>query len=128
MRNIDDLIDKAVDAEERDLLRRIGEEPSYISQALDLFAGRTGWVSMLLMVAQTTLFILGAWASWRFFIADNILHALHWGLPAAVLLLMALIIKLSLWPVVHFNRVLARLKLIELLLARRTSSLPHELG
>ena len=113
MRNIDELIDKAVDAEERDLLRRIGEEPGYVSQALGLFSGRTGWVSMVLMVAQTILFIVGAWASWRFFIAADVLQALHWGLPAAVLLLMALIIKLSLWPVVHFNRVLARLKLVD---------------
>lgn len=120
MRNIDELIAQAVDTEERELLRRIGEEPGYISQALGLFTGRTGWVSTLLMVVQTVLFLTGAWAAWNFFGAVDVLTALRWGLSAGVLLLMALIIKLALWPTMHFKRILAQLKLIELVLARRS--------
>lgn len=118
MRDLDMMIDEALDAEERDLLRRIGEEPGYIKQALGIFSGRTGWVSALLMIVQAVLFVAGAWAAWRFFAAGDPLTAVRWGLPAAVLLLMSLIIKMGLWPTIQANRVLRELKLIELQIAR----------
>ena len=31
------------------------------------------------------------------------LEALHWGLPSAVMLLMALIIKLAMWPLIQIT-------------------------
>ena len=104
MTDSEDRIDDAIRAEERRLLAQIGEEPPFIAQALDLFRARNGWVSSLMMVAQTVLFIAGAWATWRFFGATETLDAIRWGLPAAVLLLMSLIIKLAIWPVMHISR------------------------
>jgi hypothetical protein len=76
-----------------------------------------GWVNVLLMFVQTALFIGGALAAWNFFNAGDALTALRWGLPSAVLLLMALLIKLSLWPAVQTNRVIRELKRIELQIA-----------
>jgi hypothetical protein len=118
MNDIDRLIDEALDDEERALLHAIGDEPGYMAQIMGIFGGRLGWVSALLMAAQGVAFVAGAWAAWRFFTADQPLDALRWGLPAAVLLLMSLMIKLALWPHVHANRLLRELKRIELQLAR----------
>lgn len=118
MRDIDQTMDAALKAEERDLLRRIGEEPGFFNQTLGVFGGSTGWVNALLMLVQTGLFLVGAWAGWRFFQAAETLEALRWGLPSAVLLLMALNIKLTLWPTMQANRVLRALKLMELRLAK----------
>jgi hypothetical protein len=115
MRDIDQTLNDALDAEERELLRRIDEEPGHAEQALSLFRGRNGWVSVVLMAAQTVLFVTGVWAAWKFFGADDALSALHWGLPAAVLLIMALMIKLALWPVMQANRLRLTLKRLELL-------------
>lgn len=115
MTDTDRMIDLSLAAEERDLLRRIGNDPGHIQQAITLFSGRSGWVSGLLMVIQAAMFIAGVWAGWRFFEANDALTALHWGLPSAVLLLMSLIIKLALWPVMQTNRVLVALKRLELL-------------
>lgn len=122
MRDLDASIDAALDAEERELLRGIGEEPGYFAQALGVFGGRTGWVNMILMVVQSALFIAGAWAAWRFFQADDALSALRWGLPSAVALLMALIIKLALWPVIQTNRLLREIKKLELLAVGRSQT------
>ncbi|MEE4211601.1 MAG: DUF6768 family protein [Parvularcula sp.] len=119
MSDTDMMIEHALDAEERELLRRIGEEPAYVEQALGLFKGRTGWVNMVLMGTQAALFVSGVWAAWNFFKATDALTALHWGLPAAVALLMALAIKLALYPVIQTNRVLREMKRVELLLASR---------
>ncbi|MCJ8191843.1 DUF6768 family protein [Sphingomicrobium aestuariivivum] len=94
-------------------------EPGYFSQAMGLFKGRTGWPSMVLFVTQAVMFIAGVWMALKFYAADNVLEALHWGLPAAVLVLGALVSKLALWPQMHINRVLRELKLIEYQLARK---------
>jgi hypothetical protein len=119
MRDFDATMDEAVRAEERELLRRIGEEPGYLDQALSIFGGRAGWVSVVLMTAQTALFGAGVWAAWGFFQAGDVLSALRWGLPAAVLLLMSLMVKLSLAPTIQTNRVLRELRRLELQIVQR---------
>lgn len=118
MADIEQALNDTLAAEERELLRRIDKEPGHFEQTLSLFGGRTGWVSVVLMAAQTVLFVTGVWAAWRFFGADDALTALHWGLPAAVLLVMALMIKLALWPVMQANRLRLALKRLELLVAQ----------
>jgi hypothetical protein len=119
MQDIDQRLDEALRAEERDLLRRIDEEPGYIDQALSIFSGRTGWVSVVMMAAQAALFVAGGWAAWRFLQAEEVLSALRWGLPSAVLLLMSLIIKIGLAPTLQANRVLRELRRLELQMVRR---------
>ena len=119
MTNSDQLIDQTLAAEERDLLRRIGEDPGHVQQALTLFTGRSGWVSGLLLVVQAVMFIAGLSTAWQFFQAQDTLAALHWGLPSAVLLIMSLMIKLALWPVMQTNRVLVALKRLELVVTQR---------
>ncbi|HEX5644131.1 MAG TPA: DUF6768 family protein [Erythrobacter sp.] len=115
---IDRMIDEALDAEERDLLRRIGEEPGYISQAMGAFTGRLGWVNVVLMVTQAVMFLAGVYAGWMFFAATNSLVAIKWGLPAVALVLLAAMLKMSIWPTIQTNRVLRELKRVELQIAR----------
>lgn len=119
MKRIDNLIDEALDAEERALLKSIGEEPDYFRQAIDVFRGRLGWISMVLMVAQGVGVLVGAWSAWNFFAATDALAALRWGLPATVLILASLILKMALWPSIQTNRILRELKRIELQIARK---------
>ena len=118
MRDLDQMIDEALGQEERDLLRSIGAEPGFFAQAFGLFGGSAGWVNALLMVVQGAMFIAGVWAAINFFQAGDALTALRWGLPASVLLLTALIIKMSLWPTLQTNRVIRELKRLELQVAR----------
>lgn len=107
-------IDAALAAEERALLASIGPEPGFIGQALGLFSGPGSWVNWILLLVQGAAFIASVWAGWRFFAATDVLSALHWGLPAATLLLLSLIVKLSLNPMVQANRVLRELHRLEL--------------
>ncbi len=119
MTSSDQILDQALAAEERDLLRRIGEDPNHVQQVASLFSGRTGWVSGVLLVVQAAMFLAALWTGWRFFQADDALTALHWGLPSAVLLVMSFMIKLALWPVMQTNRLLVALKRLELLAVER---------
>lgn len=118
MRDLDEMIDEALGAEESELLKRIGGEPNILERALGMFGAGVEWMAALMMVIQTLLFIAGAWAAWIFFEAANPVDQLRWGLPAAVLLLMSLMIKLSVAPAIHHNRIMRELKRIELQMAR----------
>lgn len=118
MPDADRMIDEAINAEERELLKSIGEEPGFLEQTLGMFDQRVLWVVGLMMVVQTALFIAGVWTAWMFFEATDAVTQLRWGLPSAVLLLMSLMIKLSVSPAIWAKRLMRELKLIELHIAR----------
>ncbi|GAA0870325.1 hypothetical protein GCM10009116_21610 [Brevundimonas basaltis] len=115
--DIDRMIEEALQGEEQALFRETAREPGFFGQALGVFDGRAGWANVVLMVAQTAAFFFGAWAAWRFFQADTPLSALHWGLPASVLILGSLVMKMALVPVVQANRMMRELKRLELQIA-----------
>ncbi len=117
MRNLDELVEAELSREERELLARIGDEPGFFTQALGLFGGRLGWVNAWMMFVQGAVFIAGAYAAWRFFGEADPVGQLRWGLPAAVLLIVSLMIKMAMWPEIHANRLMRELKRIELQLA-----------
>ena len=108
MQDIDRMIDEALEGENQTLFRET---------ARGIFSGGMGWANAVLMVTQGVIFIAGVWAGWRFFQATDTLSALHWGLPAAVLVLMATILKTALMPVLQANRVMRELKRLELQIA-----------
>ena len=114
MQDIDRMIEEALQGEEQALFRETAREPDFFSQTFGMFGGRSGWVNVVMMVVQAALFVAGLWAGWRFFGADTALSALHWGLPAAVLLLMSLIIKMGMMPELQANRMMRELKRLQL--------------
>jgi len=119
MRDIDRMIDEAISEEEGELLRQIGEEPGFFKQAFGIFGGRTGWVNVVLTAVQTVFFLAGVWAAWMFFLAADPATQLSYGLPAMVLLIMALMLKMMVWQTLQTNRLLREMKLVQLQLARR---------
>ena len=119
MRDLDKLIDEALGEEERELLRRIGDEPGFFAQAFGVFGGPTGWVNIILMVVQGVAFVAGVWAAWHFFNAADPVAQLRWGLPASVLLILATMVKMALLPRMETNIIIRELKRIELQLAHR---------
>ncbi len=114
MQDIDRMIEEALDGEEQALFRETAREPGFFEQAFGLLGGPNGWVNVVMMVVQAALFVGGLWAWWRFFEAETPLSALHWGLPAAVLVLMSLIIKLGMMPELQANRLMRELKRLQL--------------
>lgn len=118
MRDVDRMIDEALGQEESELLRSIASEPSMVERALGAFGAGVARAVALMMVVQTGLFIAGVWAGWHFFHASEPVAQLRWGLPAAVLVLMSLIVKLAVAPAIHHDRLMRELKRIELQLAR----------
>jgi len=118
MPKVDELIDEAIDAEERELLRSIGDEPGLVERMLGMTGPEIVWMVWVMMIAQTLLFVGGFYAAWMFFEAGESVTQLRWGLPAVVLLLMALLIKLAVPPAIQTKRLMRELKRLELQIAR----------
>jgi hypothetical protein len=116
MDNTDDLIERALSAEDRALLARHGE-PGYFSQAFGLFRGSMGWVvwvAYLCGAAAFTGFVYALWRSWG---AGEALPAVQWGVAAIVLFQFTMIMKSFLGSHLDANRMLRELKRVELQVA-----------
>ena len=118
MSRLDDLIAEAMSAEERAILRET-EELGWFALGAKQFTGKLGWVTWVVMIMQGLIFLAGAWCAWHFFTASELLSALHWGLPAAVLIVVATLLKLSLMPQLQADRILRELKRVELMIAHK---------
>ncbi|AXS39100.1 DUF6768 family protein [Breoghania sp. L-A4] len=118
MDKIDKLIEEALKSEDRALLEDT-KELGYFALGLNQFRGRLGWVTWVIMVVQGAMFLGGVWCAVRFFGATEVLPALKWGLSAAVLMLAATTLKLSLAPQMQADRILRELKRVELMLLNR---------
>ena len=121
MRDVDELIDEAINAEERELLRSIGDEPGFVERMLGMTGPEIVWMVWVMMIVQTLLFVGGVYSAWMFFEAGDPVTQLRWGLPAVVLLLMALLIKLAVPPAIQTKRLMRELKRIELQIVRMSS-------
>ncbi len=118
MQDIDREIDEAINAEEQELLRSIGNEPGFVERMLGMTGPEIVWMIWLMMIFQTLVFIAGLYAAWMFFEASEPVSQLRWGLPAAVLLLMGLQIKLAVPPAIQTKRLMRELKRVELQIVR----------
>lgn len=117
---LDTMIEEALKAQDVDILDET-RELGFFALGLSQFRGKLGWVTWVIMIVQTVMFLTALWAGSRFFGATEVLPALKWGLSASVLFIVATQLKLSLTPQMQADRVIREVKRVELLLASRAS-------
>lgn len=118
MSKLDRLIEEALSDQDKDIMRET-QELGWFALGASQFTGKLGWVSWVLMILQTTMFLFAVWAGWHFFVATEMLAALKWGLSSATLVIVATILKTSLMPQIQADRILRELKRVELMIAHR---------
>ncbi|MCW9033662.1 MAG: hypothetical protein OQJ97_05530 [Rhodospirillales bacterium] len=114
MDKLDTMINEALDDEDRLILEKIGREQTLAEAALDLFRGKLGWLNGVLLLGYLLFAIAGAYAAWKFFTLTEILDVIRWGVSAAVLLLAALIMRMTVYPAIQANRILRAMKHMEM--------------
>ena len=114
---LDALIEAALTEEDRRIFEQTAEL-GWFQLGLSQFRGKLGWVTWVLMVVQTAMFLAALWCGWRFFAAVEVLPALKWGLSAATLAIVATQLKMALMPQMQADRVIREIRRLELLLAR----------
>lgn len=120
MDKLDEMIADALKREEAGALPDL-KEPGWFALGLSQFTGTYGWVTWVVMAVQVALFAVGVWCAFGFFAAGEVLEAVRYGIPGAVLILMATSLKLSLMPQMQADRVIREVKRLELMVlqARR---------
>ncbi|MDP2062975.1 MAG: hypothetical protein Q8J98_07695 [Phaeovulum sp.] len=113
MDKFDKMIAEALGAEDRKLLAEM-QEPGFFSLSRGLFRGPNGWVSAVLLVVQSVMFLASVWCGWRFYGETELLSALRWGLSGAVLFIVATQLKMALVPQMQADRVMQALRRLEL--------------
>ncbi len=117
MDKLDSLIKEALEGEDTEILAQT-EPLGWFALGLSQFRGKLGWITWVIMIVQTTLFLAGVWCAVNFFAAADMLLALKWGISASFLLLAGLSMKLSIMPQMQADRVIRELKRVELMLAK----------
>lgn len=112
---IDQMIELALSQRDRDILEGT-EELGWFSLGLKQFSGKLGWVTWVLMIVQTSMFIAGVYFGIKFLNATEVLPAVKNGIGAAVLLLMATQLKTSLMPQIQADRVIREVKRLQLMI------------
>lgn len=118
MDKLDKLIKEALENEDAVIIGD-PERMGYFALGLKQFSGNMGWVTWVIMIVQTVMFIVSVWMAFKFFAATDLLIALKWGLSSAVLMIMGLNLKLSLVPQMQADRVIEEIKRAELILLSR---------
>lgn len=111
------MIAEALNEEDRELLESM-DEPGFFALGLGQFRGKLGWVTWVLMLVQTAMFVAAIWCGWWFYSATEPLAALKWGLTAAVLAIVATQLKMALMPQMQADRVLRALRRLELMIVQ----------
>ncbi len=116
MSKTDDMIERALSAEDRELLARHAE-PGYFTQAFGLFRGAQGGVVWLTYLTSLAAFAGFAYAFWRTWTADDLLVAVKFATLGIVLFQYTAIAKSFLGARMESNRSLRELKRVELQIA-----------
>ncbi|WP_269585015.1 DUF6768 family protein [Roseibium sp. Sym1] len=114
MDKLDRLIEDALKDEDQRLVEET-RELGFFALGLKQFTGKLGWVTWVVMTLQGLMFLAGVWCAVQFYGTQDVLGAVKWGLTAAVLMLLATALKLSLAPQMQADRILRELKRIELM-------------
>ncbi len=120
MSKLDDLITEALSTQDHDIIAST-EEQGWFALTLGQFSGKLGWVSWVIIITQSVLFLIGVWCAVRFFGATEAVVAMKWGLSSTVLIIVAGMLKFSLMPQIQADRVLRELKRVELMILHSNS-------
>ncbi len=117
MNDLDQQIQQALDAEERELFEQFGEQGIF-TQWFSVYQGKQGWIAILSTFVMVILFGGAAYAGWNFLHSSGGLEAAHWGAVTWFLMTMVAFMKLWFWMRMESNRVLREVKRIELQISR----------
>lgn len=89
-------------------------------------SGRLRKVVWVIDLVCVLLLVIAIWAAYRLFTATEVLSAVKFGMSAAVMLIVAAQLKLSLMPHIQAERIIRQMKRIEILLLAKNHDITEE--
>ena len=117
MKDIDRMIRDALKKEDAELLEKVGTEQKMHEAILDLFRGRSKWLSFATLVATLLLMFLAVFAILKFYRAPELRTMLQWGTVAFFSLMAIGAVKIWAWLEMAKNEIMREVKRTELQIA-----------
>ncbi len=117
MSDVDEMIRRTLEEQDRAVWAELGDEPGYLRQALGLFRGRLGWVMWMVMAVQLALFGTVIWASIELMAVGDTVEAVQWGVLVVVLVQIITFLRGFMGSQFEANRILRELALVQLKLS-----------
>lgn len=124
MTKLDQRIEEALEAEDRALMEKLGEQ-GLMGQFGGLFQGKMAWITVVTLLAGIFLTIVGFYAAWKFSTVDDTNTMLRWAGIAWFGLTAQMMIKQWSWMRMETNRTLREIKRVELQMARLLEKMPN---
>ena len=119
MSNVDDMIRKTLEEQDRAVWAELGDEPGYLRQAFGLFRGRLGWVMWLVMGVQLALLGTVIWSAVQLVATSDPVQAVQWGVLVVVLVQVITFLRGFMGSHFEANRILRELALVQLKLSSK---------
>lgn len=127
MNDLDRQIEEALDAEDRQIYKQLGEQ-NVFAQALSVYQGKFQGIAVMASLAMFAMFGGAVFAGWNFFqtstdveASSRMIEALAWGGLTWFFMTAVGFMKIWFWMRMESNRVLREIKRVELQLARLQS-------
>ena len=91
-----------------------------------MHSGRLRKVVWVIDLVCVLLLVIAIWAAYRLFTATEVLSAVKFGMSAAVMLIVAAQLKLSLMPHIQAERIIRQMKRVEILLLAKNHDITEE--
>lgn len=117
MDELDRKIEEALNAEDRAILARFGEQGVF-GQWFGVYDGAVRWVAAFATVLTFALVCAALYSGWRLFGAVEPIDAAWWAACTVVLMVMVGFLKIWFWLRMESNRILREIKRLELQIAR----------
>jgi hypothetical protein len=116
MNEMDRKIREALPPHEAELLGPLGE-PSLGEQVKEMFQGKLGWVSVVVVIAGVAALVFLVVSAVYFFQAEGLRAMLAWAAGFGLSLVAVSFCRLWFWLIMHRNAVVREVKRVELLVA-----------
>lgn len=121
MTDLDRMIEEALNAEDRAILDRYGEQGMF-AQLGGLFQGKLAFWTALIALAQIGMFVAAVFAIMKFMNAGDAQTLARWAAIAWFAATGVIVIKTWFWMQMQANRILREVKRVELQVARLNSA------
>ncbi|TDI66965.1 MAG: hypothetical protein E2O88_08470 [Bacteroidetes bacterium] len=110
---IDELIHQALSEDEAKFYDQLGEQ-SILEMVGGLFQGRLKWITALMMIIMTILFVIGVFSLVQFFKVEGLRLMMTWAGAFFLCMMAVALLKLFSWMQMDKNAILRELKRLEL--------------
>jgi hypothetical protein len=118
MSKIDELIDAALEKDDKELFAQLGGDMNLVDMAASVFQGKLRWLSIMISVQILILTLLAIYCAVQFFGSEVTRDLLMWAVGFGFCLMAVMMLKLWFWLEIQKNSVLREVKRVELQVAR----------